>query len=197
MEELRGSEICQSMAVVLHLNSPKTRKETTENIICCLLSPGTCCPSSVLLDWHLVASHISGEMRWYHAGSSDWVYGITLGRTRDSSAEVMAHLYCWLFYVVITSAIARLHEYKVSQLIWHLLKRKKTSLNLSFSIIKRGRKDSLPLDSFVCISDNGCVVLLAGFTFQRFHFSLCLGIMLKISHWLNYRFLGATGVRWD
>lgn len=47
--------------------------------------------------------------------------GMIVGRNWDIWAEVIVHLYCWQLCVITTSAVAKFHEFQVSQLIWLLV----------------------------------------------------------------------------
>ena len=148
--ELKDSKACQSMLVVLGLNSPRTRKVgyEAENvcIICSVvsnslqphgkqkISSAILYPQGISSVWPSVKLPIPEDFvvsLWPLTSVELWdvrtlgdqaaCVGMTVGRNWDIWAEVIVFPYCWLLCALVTSAVAKLHEFQVSQLIWFLV----------------------------------------------------------------------------
>lgn len=101
----------------------------TANIIYYLLSPRQyfCSADSDTahpLFWCTGTLWLSTSVELWDAimlGDQNACVDITVERNQDILIDVIVYLYCWLLHVIITSAVAKFHEFKVSQLIWFLL----------------------------------------------------------------------------
>lgn len=111
MEELKGSETCQNMSVVLLFEFPREKKcrgwyrkyhlPSSLPRAVALLCHQWNCPSFTLFAWYLVTWQITGALRCYATLRSDCMCWHYCRKIWDVLTEVIIYLYCWLLCVII------------------------------------------------------------------------------------------------